>query len=926
MDKLHATKNRRLLVIDDNRAIHDDFRKILTGATSTAAALDASEAEVFGSWTNTAEQVQFEIDSAYQGQEGVLLVKKAIEARLPYAMAFVDVRMPPGWDGVETTRKMWALDPDLQIVLCSAYSDYSWGKVFQQLGDRDGLLILKKPFDAVEAVQLAHALTEKWWLHQQSRQRMEESESRVAERTAELAQTNRALKVENTERQQAEEELREQQERLEVALHGGNLGSWDWDVPSGRVIYSTRWAEMLGYAQSEIEPNFRAWETLLHADDLPGASKRLKEHLAGRTPYYDIEVRMRHKSGGWRWVHSCGKVVLRELEGRPLRMAGTHEDITARKQAEEDQAHRARLALMTSEVATALTQSDHLPEILKDCTEVIVRHADAAFARIWTLDPGEDVLKLQASAGMYTHLDGPHSRVPVGKFKIGLIAQEVRPHLTNTVVGDSRVDDQEWAKREGMVAFAGYPLAVAGRVVGVMAMFARHLLPGDTLQKLAAIADGVAVGIVRKKSEEALRESEERFRQLAENISEVFYLTDSELSKMLYVSPAYEKIWGRTCESLRQNPFSFAEAIHPDDRPRVIAALDPLKRAGDFDEEFRIIQPGGSIRWIRDRAFPIRNGAGEFYRIAGIAEDITEKKRAEVELEALHKQVVSVSHRAGMAEVATNVLHNVGNVLNSVNISVEVLARKIRTSRAPNLAAVAALLREHRDDLADFLTRDPRGQALPGYLDELAKHLAEPQAELFRELDGLTKNIEHIKQIVDMQQQFARHGGVVETLSLADLVEDAIRINAAGYTRHQVQILRQYSPLEPVELNKHKVLQILVNLLSNAKYALETGVTVPKQVSVRLGPNGQNTVRIVVTDNGSGIAPEILPRIFEHGFTTRKEGHGYGLHSGALVARELGGSLTGQSDGPNRGAVFTLELPLGKSRGGSDALVTPRNL
>jgi PAS domain S-box-containing protein len=197
MNNLPAEKNRRILVIDDNRSIHDDFRKILSPAPVTAAALDVTETALFGYHPDPVQQIQFEVDSAYQGQEGVLLVKKAFEAGLPYAMAFVDVRMPPGWDGVETTRKIWEFDPDLQIVLCTAYSDYSWGEMFEKLGHSDGLLILKKPFDAVEALQLAHALTEKWGLHQQSRQKVEELESRVVKRTRELQWKTAFLEAQN---------------------------------------------------------------------------------------------------------------------------------------------------------------------------------------------------------------------------------------------------------------------------------------------------------------------------------------------------------------------------------------------------------------------------------------------------------------------------------------------------------------------------------------------------------------------------------------------------------------------------------------------------------------------------------------------------------------------------------------------------------
>jgi PAS domain S-box-containing protein len=195
MNNPPAQKNRRILIVDDNRAIHDDFRKILSPAITTAAAMDAAEMSLFGGPSDADRQIPFEVDSAYQGQEGVLLVRQALEAGCPYALAFVDVRMPPGWDGVETIQKMWSIDPEIQIVLCTAYSDYSWDEMFEKIGHRDGLLILKKPFDTVEAHQLAQALTEKWWLHQQSRKKMEDLESMVYARTQDLA---RSLSLLNT--------------------------------------------------------------------------------------------------------------------------------------------------------------------------------------------------------------------------------------------------------------------------------------------------------------------------------------------------------------------------------------------------------------------------------------------------------------------------------------------------------------------------------------------------------------------------------------------------------------------------------------------------------------------------------------------------------------------------------------------------------
>jgi two-component system, cell cycle sensor histidine kinase and response regulator CckA len=206
-------RNRRVLVIDDNPSIHDDFRKILSPGATTRPALDAAETALFGKPTNVVRQTQFEVDSAYQGQEGVLLVKKAIEEGHPYAMAFMDVRMPPGMDGIETTQKLWEVDPNVQIVICTAFSDYSWDALFQTIGNCDRMVILKKPFDTVEVLQLAHVLTEKWWLHKQFVRKIEGLENMVSERTIEVRRTNEALQVDIAERERVEKALRESEER-----------------------------------------------------------------------------------------------------------------------------------------------------------------------------------------------------------------------------------------------------------------------------------------------------------------------------------------------------------------------------------------------------------------------------------------------------------------------------------------------------------------------------------------------------------------------------------------------------------------------------------------------------------------------------------------------------------------------------------------
>jgi signal transduction histidine kinase len=256
-------KNRRVLVIDDNPSIHEDFRKILSPATATAAALEAEEGVVFGGKKERIEQTPFEVDSACQGQEGVLLVEKALQAGRPYAMVFVDVRMPPGWDGVETARKLWELDPDLQIVLCTAYSDYSWDEMLEEFGQRDGLLILKKPFDSVEALQLAQALTEKWWLRQQFRRRMEELEDRVAERTGELQETNHVLQKEVLEHARTEEELRLKTAFLEAMVNTSDLGILVIDREGKKSLHNQRFVDLFKMprhiAEAETDESRLRW-------------------------------------------------------------------------------------------------------------------------------------------------------------------------------------------------------------------------------------------------------------------------------------------------------------------------------------------------------------------------------------------------------------------------------------------------------------------------------------------------------------------------------------------------------------------------------------------------------------------------------------------------------------------------------------------
>lgn len=285
---------------------------------------------------------------------------------------------------------------------------------------------------------------------------------------------------------------------------------------------------------------------------------------------------------------------------------------------------------------------------------------------------------------------------------------------------------------------------------------------------------------------------------------------------------------------------------------------------------------------------------------------------AQLERERLHEQLVTASRDAGRAEVATGVLHNVGNVLNSVNASAALINRTMQESKLDNLGKALDLLREHGEDLGTFLSSDTKGQRLPGYMLKLGEVLAAERMTVIEELGLMARSVEHIRQIVQMQQTYARSTCVFEPVHPADIMEDALRVNLISFDRHNVQVQREFQEIGLVNLDKHKVLQILINLISNAKNACKQQSLNERHIVVRIlsfEVEGMQKIRFQIADNGIGINAENLTKIFSNGFTTRKEGHGFGLHSSANAASEMGGTLSAVSDGPGLGAVFTLDIP-----------------
>jgi C4-dicarboxylate-specific signal transduction histidine kinase len=293
-----------------------------------------------------------------------------------------------------------------------------------------------------------------------------------------------------------------------------------------------------------------------------------------------------------------------------------------------------------------------------------------------------------------------------------------------------------------------------------------------------------------------------------------------------------------------------------------------------------------------------------------LSREVTERTCAETELESVHGQLVDAARRAGMAEVATGVLHNVGNVLNSINVSSTLLSERLRDSQLTDLRRAVDLMNQHLDNLPAFFAENEQGKQLPRFLDLLADHLARQKDELIEEVRVLNNNVDHVKTIVAMQQSYAGAAGVIVKVKIAELIQDAIRLNTSSLEKYRIQLVCDFGEMPELGVDKQRLLQILVNLVTNAKDALIASDRSDRKLTVRARRQGDDWVRIDVIDNGIGIAPTDLTRIFSHGFTTKKRGHGFGLHSSANAAREMDGALSVHSDGPGLGARFTIELPV----------------
>jgi PAS domain S-box-containing protein len=683
-----------------------------------------------------------------------------------------------------------------------------------------------------------------------------------------------------TERKGLERALREK--NIELVRHERDRGQRYLDTAeiillaldlNGRITLVNRYAcSVLGWTADELLG--RDWIERCLPARLRGALRKTFHSLLDGDLSM-VESPILTKAGEERLIE-WRNTLFRDDAGHVAGTFSSGADITERRRAEGEIRHRAQLSALSAAVGLALTNTDSLAHALQQCAEALVMHLGAAFARIWTLNEREGVLELRASAGLYTHLNGPHGKALLGQFKIGRIAQKCAPHLTNTVIGDPEVNDQEWARREGMVAFAGHPLMVEGRVVGVMALFARHALSDAVISALASVADHIALGIERHRSADALRTAEERMRFALESASVGIWDMD-------YTSGVLQ--WSETLEAqyeLAPGTFAgtfeaFMERVHPDDRAPVLQTVEKAMQSGaDFSVQNRAVWPDATVRWLSGAGRILQDAHGEPTRGVGISLDITERH-------TLEEQYQQAQKMEAIGRLAGGVAHDFNNLLTAILGYCELL-------------------------LPDFHPDDPHRADL----EEIQKAGARA-ARLTRQLLAFSR-----KQIIEPT-----------LLDLNVVVADMRAMLGRLIGEDVTVVLSPWPRLALVKADRGQVEQIVMNLAVNARDAMpKGGILTIETANVELDETYATTHRgakpgphvvLTVTDTGTGMTPEVQARLFEPFFTTKELGKGTGLGLATIdgIVKQSGGSIGVHSE-VGQGTSFNVYFPRAEA---ADAVV-----
>ena len=631
----------------------------------------------------------------------------------------------------------------------------------------------------------------------------------------------------------------------------------------GTVNYcNRRTLDYTGLSAEEVRAS--GWLTAVHPDDSAMATRAwLGSVTSGEA--FQCEFRFRRSPDAYRWC-LCNAVPLCDSEGKVIRWFGTVVDLHDWREAQHElHAIQTRQVAVRADVSLAFAQKDSLGAILHECTESMVRHLDAAFARIWTLSRDGSMLELRASAGLYTHLNGAHSRIPIGQLKIGTIAREQKHVLTNDLISDPRISDKTWAANEGMSSFAGYPLLMGTRTLGVMAMFSRSPLTTGTAEALASIADLIAHGIERKNAEDRLRASERDLGLIIETIPGLVWCADPN-GELNYLNRRILDYTGTSSDAWAG--LGWANFLHPDDSEPTVRAWASAVAAGQsFEIQCRLRRYDGAYRWFQVLGQTAQDEQGVVNRWYGLLLDIDDRKNTEEDLRNTQAQLMRATQVATVAELSASIAHEINQPLAAVVASGHACLRF--------LEAQPAKLADARE-AAESIVRDGKDIG-----------------EIVRRIRALFKRAALEKSLVDVN----------------DVIGEVLRLLAGEITRRRVSVetdLWKEAPL--VSVDRVQLQQLVLNLLLNGMEAMDPVPDRSRYLWIRSRPEGSGQVLVEVKDQGIGLKghPE---KLFEAFFTTKENGMGMGLAICRSIVEAHDGRLWAipQEGG---GATFCFSLPV----------------
>ena len=661
-------------------------------------------------------------------------------------------------------------------------------------------------------------------------------------------------------RKRAEEALRESEEKLRAILDNTPNVVYVKDIRNKYLFINKQFENLFHVKGEELQgkTDYDLWPKEM-SDAFVANDRKVVE--AG-TPLEFEEVAP-HDDGLHTYISV--KFPLFDVNGTVYAVCGISTDITEHKRADDLLIEQSRLATLGAEVGFALARKDTLCDMLQKCSDAFVRNLNMAFARIWTLNTEENVLELQSSAGIYTHIDGPHRRVPVGMYKIGLIATERKPHLTNKAIGDPGIHNQEWAKQMGIVAFAGYPLMIEDHIVGVLAMFSTKPIPEFTFKALASVSDMIALGIERMRTQERL----EKYGILFSEITDLAYICDTK-GNILFVNKVFEKLTGHKPESFFGK--SSAQLFDEENQKKATDAYMRTLKGESPQYELYFKDTGVLCEY---KNMPLKDGNGNVIGVMGVARDITMRKQMEKEQVTLKEQLFHAQKLESIGTLAGGIAHDFNNILTAIIGYGNLLQREMKDEPSSK----------------DFVQKILKSA-------ERAANLTQGLLAFSRKQPGNPEPV-NVNTIVKEAESL-----------LSMVIRGDIKFKTS-LTGKGCVVMADIGQIE----------QVLMNLTTNARDAMPTGgilsisTDIVEMDAEYIKAHGYGKVGkyalISVSDTGKGMDEKTKERIFVPFFTTKEVGKGTGLGLAIVygIIKQHNGYINVYSE-PGKGTTFRIYIPL----------------